>query len=135
MREIKFRAWNTDKEKMDYGDHGDFGLSASVICPLKTIPNRNGTYRTELGECFNGILLQYTGLLDKNGKEIFEGDIVMLYSYPYSKIKKGIKVCWENNGFYPFNQHDEEYGSPLDGQWCEIIGNIYENPNLLSNPQ
>ena len=47
MRTIKFRAWDSNNNRMRYGD---FGLSKGVIVELLTLPNINGTYRTELGK-------------------------------------------------------------------------------------
>jgi uncharacterized phage protein (TIGR01671 family) len=75
-------------------------------------------------------LMQYTGLKDKNGVEIYEGDIV--------KIEKEIfKIYWHDGhaGFWI-----ERIGRPMEGTWNmyyvsangEVIGNIYENPELLN---
>ncbi len=63
--------------------------------------------------------MQYTGLKDKNGKEIYEGDIVE------HLIGGTLEVKWLNHGWTPFmSWHDVEH--------YEIIGNIYENPELLA---
>lgn len=127
MREIKFRAWDK-KEKwmvspsLDYAItlHGELGkLSES------------GWWEFNDGERWmseNFVVLQYTGLKDKNGKEIYEGDIVK--EAKWGEIKK---VEWDGYRFLPFTgacDCCEDYGTWIGGE-CEVIGNIYENPELL----
>lgn len=122
MREIRFRAWDKKNKQMsvdtfgqsDWGDYlVDFGSDSRDIADE------------------NFIWLQYTGLKDKNDKEIYEGDII-----------RGIKehypdridiVAWDdyNAGFDPFYNNYEVDGAS-DRDSFEIIGNIYENPELLS---
>ncbi|KKL84776.1 hypothetical protein LCGC14_1961420, partial [marine sediment metagenome] len=70
------------------------------------------------------ILMQFTGLKDKNGKEIFEGDILKYENRNY-------EVSWmeDDGGFFAWL-----YGYSIQGGlflWTEVIGNIYENPELL----
>lgn len=109
---------------------------------------------------------QYTGLKDKNGKEIAEGDVIRHYlnSRPYSsssKIGEVIsQVVWSSGNKVSDNEHNNRvlakdpsafnsepcfttkviknvkgyrYGTWSDFSGCEIIGNIYENPELLTN--
>jgi len=112
MRAIKFRGWNKKEKKM---------------------------YQMEIFSVNNpGVeFLQFTGLIDKTGKEIYEGDIVtsthadIVPSYTWT-------VSWKDAGFYPFNDADEQghgelrwYGVREHLETFEIIGNIYENPELL----
>lgn len=67
---------------------------------------------------------QYTGLKDKNGKKIFEGDIVKSkYGVFKSKIEWNDSFC----GFFPFCNND----TGIFADECEVIGNIYENKELL----
>lgn len=123
MREIKFRAWDNYSKSMVY-----VGFS---------IPN-DGWRKIEGDKNFDLELMQFTGLLDKNGKEIYEGDIVKAF-HPteLAEIKVAGEVAWNPEsknymyaGWYikPLNKHvvlmagDVEY---------EIIGNLYENPDLL----
>lgn len=70
-------------------------------------------------------LLQFTGLLDKNGKEIYEGDMVKtkrnaVYAVEWTSFEDSTMGYGEGVGF---NIHEDDN--------CEVIGNIYENPNLL----
>ena len=125
MREIKFRAWHT-KEKR-WLDAGKFDATHNLYFWEQVI--KSGYYE----------LTQYTGLKDKNGKEIYEGDIinfqmtrVVLVDHPImtatteeTAIYQG-EVKWSEYGFRPF----------IDGKASEIevIGNIYENPELLNTP-
>ena len=96
------------------------------------------TYDEELPEDNSGfILMQYTGLKDKNDKEIYEGDIVKFNAIaPMSDIPDAFigtvefiecafYVTYGKQGFYLFDECH---------QW-EIIGNIYENPELLEEEQ
>ncbi len=127
MREIKFRAWNKEKKEMF--------LNVMVTTPnnRSTVFNLNREIAT-VNEYFS--LMQYTGLKDKNGKDVFEGDIVKcsgrgcpheviwMQSVPSSNIS-GMP------GFY-LKGLNEGYGwSFLYGIDEEVIGNIYENPELL----
>jgi len=110
MRTIKFRAWNVrEKEWFDEW----FSVSA----------DGNLLYH-ENGDSFDipkeYAVVQYTGFLDKNGKEIFEGDVIDMKSLGEQFGKR--VISWTHGGF----------NHPLDVEKCEIIGNIYENPELLS---
>ena len=121
MREIQFRAWDGktmwkifDNLRFNYAEDDTvsyditmFGVSSSTAYQAKNV-----------------ILMQYTGLKDKNGKEIFEGDYIK--SDHRWITDKGILVEWVNGGFDIFC--DSDYG--VDPEYCEVIGNIYENPEL-----
>jgi hypothetical protein len=75
-------------------------------------------------------LMQYTGLLDKNGKEIYEGDIVKRDNNDISVIYWNLKTT----GFILTPNHTKLRGEVVLGllhTQMEVIGNIYENPNLL----
>lgn len=88
----------------------------------------------------NTILMQSTGLFDKNGKEIFEGDIVKRYRSPFFKAKWEYQietVIREKASLLMGRDFGENFGTlPFDSPFAkenllEIIGNIYENPELL----
>lgn len=136
MREIKFRVWSTASEKMKSGLYlgSNMGLNA------------------------DSIVMQFTGLTDKNGKEIYEGDIVKFKTSKqdnlnefYEKIEKVLfyrGVFSIGSGkLYEWSHENGNINSPL--KWrhyivygannmymihfeIEVIGNIYESPNLLN---
>lgn len=114
MREIKFRAWEKNLKEMISVDSINF--EAGLI-------NMELAWRT-----FEEIeLMQYTGLKDSNGVEIYEGDILQNdHHFEYQVLFKG--DCWrceplKRNGF-----KNRFIGSDL-----KIIGNVYENPELLED--
>lgn len=125
MREIKFRA-------------NRFGLIGKVveinfISPEKgydyLIEDSKGNQIREWGK--NLDIMQYTGLKDKNGKEIYEGDIVKL---PYwEDCKNYISVVeWGYMGWDPYVNTNPDYDT-TSAEFSTIIGNIYENPELLED--
>ena len=113
QREIKFRAW--DGSKMQY----DFGYI--------NVTSGNAVTWSE-DEYKNWIVMQFTGLKDKNGKEIYEDDIIKYSDKTYAKndiIK--YKVIYRQGIFMIGNEQPLCYGNKS----IEIIGNIYENKDLL----
>ena len=145
MREILFRAYDTyTKTMLHVVDAIKFTKSESINII------RDGAYGVAVNMQYQPhiILMQYTGLKDKNGKEIYEGDIVQF-------IYRNVKFIGEiKYGVYTHSKCDEynchHYGYYIDTQWeayckntgfdlykaskdceCEVIGNIYENPELL----
>ena len=113
MKEIKFRAWVNEKLEYD------------IIWPY--------IEDVQLQEFFNDErfkLMQYTGLKDKQGKEIYEGDIVELQEKHWSLSWGPVEVVsFENGCFYPWGIGDWEYPSEA----YLVIGNIYENPELMKS--
>jgi uncharacterized phage protein (TIGR01671 family) len=131
MREIKFRAWDKKLKKMF-----EFELEWSKYVNHEEIqcltPVGVGNPNVENIEKPSD-LMQYTGLKDKNGKEIYEGDILnMTYHGSVSIVEPEIKVIV---GFERGSFIIEENGISLGkiGRSLEVIGNIYENPELLES--
>lgn len=136
MREIKFRAWNKEYGEMCYSTNVAL-YEKREFYPFGIIVGFSH-YPTNDWE-----LMQYTGLRDKNGKEVYEGDIVRYtFDNPDSvlstenglKIRTG-KIFWQewrasfaigcqmaNNDLFKYVRN---------GNRVEVIGNIYENPELL----
>jgi|AntAceMinimDraft_16_1070373.scaffolds.fasta_scaffold229025_2 uncharacterized phage protein (TIGR01671 family) len=108
-REIKFRAWDKEEKKMNYFDLMDLWHDMAD------------------GNCDDEVM-QFTGLHDKNGKEIYEGDIV-----DYAGLKP-IEIIWKDNGFKSKMFESEPIHLMQEGlsAFAEIIGNIYENPEQLT---
>lgn len=93
-------------------------------------------------------LMQYTGLHDKNGREIYEGDVVRVQETMdggrivclealASVIWNGERGCWGCDGEFEGHLADYAFGTVLNfmGNVCEVVGNIYENPELLEGKQ
>jgi len=109
MREIKFRAWDKVRKDMIYPQEGAIAHTGVIGC---SVGHRFG---------WEYEIMQYTGLKDKNGKEIYEGDILsdnhgIIKSIKWSSIESCM-AGWNLDGY--------------DIQCMEIIGNIYEQPELI----
>jgi uncharacterized phage protein (TIGR01671 family) len=140
-REIKFRAWDSKYQKMYYshGDnprvncfHGDWEIDlesengdtiGTVGCDEKTYP-----------------LMQYTGLKDKNGKDIYEGDVLKVElgvgysSKHYPSFTNGTQRKSIITVEFDVNYQKYNTNPPPDTNFdreFEVIGNIHENPELI----
>lgn len=135
-REFKFRTWDTINktmvwpEEIEFYSDNTFRINGGWVCP---------------GSEEDYIVMQFTGLKDKNGREIWEGDILKeddcdsLYELKFGlgKMDGGV---YKYMGFYldeinykgPFDgQGDNEYWIGRVKECFEVIGNVYENPDLL----
>ncbi|MBA7472476.1 hypothetical protein ES707_07803 [subsurface metagenome] len=146
-REIKFRVWHTESKRMFYQselddlvielrrNHQDCPRVALVLTldrgPCLAIWKAGSLISTDKFE-----LMQYTGLKDKNGKEIYEGDIVKVNDSEWGLYK----VVWFPHwaGFFREVIKASDYEpmgdkhQPLSAnQMIEVIGNVWENPELL----
>ena len=126
MKEYKFRCWDTENKEMLKVQELDFedtfyGGRLSI---------RTDQYN-DYFDIEDMILMQYTGLKDKNGKEIYEGDIVKVFTNKEWRIGK---IIYEHSEFTidVTNNKDLEYGrTSIIENLTEVIGNIYDNPELL----
>lgn len=80
------------------------------------------------------VLMQSTGLIDKNGKEIFEGDIVKMAKDVYSEPTY-YEVVRHRGGAYRLESKQHGCELWLRHTNCEVVGNIYENPELLEDKE
>lgn len=137
MREIKFRVWDKNLKEMNYDDIEDIGQDDYWYDGETEVWNVLHDANTGQ-ERF--ILMQYTGLKDNNGKEIYEGDVLRLWrSISKNGIKRGgyykpliVKYCdtWCQFVVEDYSTKDK-YGVWQQFGAFEVIGNIYENPELL----
>ena len=128
MREIKFRAWLKEDKKMENVKTLDF-TDKTIRC-LKKNEFINAYLLRRVS--FDDVeLMQYTGLKDKNGKEIYENDLISCNKY------KNIVVFFENGCFkVKYSKNDTTnvtctLDTFLEKYKCKISGNVYENKNLL----
>ena len=131
MREIKFRAWDKERKIMLQDDiypkaNRDWDLwEQSLDCMITVVE-------------MDYILMQFTGLKDRNGKEIYEGDIIKYHYFYFSNGSEIENECvcsvkWDDT-FANFDAMDKDGFAHFLGQasddGIEVIGNIYEHPEL-----
>lgn len=127
MRDIKFRIWDTENNEMLKVQELDFEPTFYGGRIAIRPDQYNDYFDTE-----DMILMQYTGLHDKNGKEIYEGDILR-----FNEVDTAI-VEWNEKYAYFMVRPIQDYyfdsdvlGHAIEYNNAEIIGNIYENEDLL----
>lgn len=142
-REIKFRIYDTDEKEMFYQEDIDY---IDFITGIVFIHQEDG-YDYLIDSRSDGKLMQYTGLKDKNGKEIYEGDILRCKCLKKCKLdscaekviqyKNSIIEWWESGCNLGYRLRDSKgktmmiKPTHLRTMEVEVIGNIYENPELL----
>lgn len=132
-RSIKFRTWDTQNKEFSEWTNRDpfFSTSHSQIFFWERVRKEDGSFDGDIiiqDHSGRFVLQQFTGLLDKNNKEIYEGDILQ-YKSRDPKFSKTL-VRWtreeeDNHPGFVVSDSSSHYGKP------EIIGNIFENPELL----
>ena len=129
-RTIKFRGYNKKNNKWIYGyylvNRGQhFVVEDGIANPLNTWED----YLVEADT-----IGQFTGLLDKNGIEIYERDIVQCDEFIY-------QVCYERKRIASFyivrygDMYRHYFGEAMEAEDCVVIGNIYDNPELINGKE
>jgi uncharacterized phage protein (TIGR01671 family) len=126
MRTIKFRAQDIASNKWLYGD---IRHHKNDVCIFEQGGHKGEQVKPET-------VGQFTGLVDKNGREIYEGDFIN-----YDGSTWGGVVQWHPNGYFFINDSYEKkcprcdsyrsLGDMLDGRPLVVIGNIHDNPDLI----
>ncbi|BBM17695.1 hypothetical protein G15_1340 [Enterococcus avium] len=119
----KFRAWHTPFKGKKFGQEMKYGRAGTLLSFAEMSPD-------------DYILMQSTGLKDKNGVEVFEGDIVKVSNHPFQKKEDSAGIEIDGNYLINWSDHSLTWlaGDLLLHQlkpYIEVIGNIYENPELL----
>ena len=124
MREILFRGMRKDTHEWAYGFYGEY-FNGKKNIPCISIVDTHAIARSICYEIIPETVGQYTGMKDKNGRRIFEGDIILPHGYKPEACPV----------FY------EDFCFRIDSNICvlcvadeediEVIGNIYDNPDLL----
>lgn len=134
MREMKFRAWSKTKGKMIYAAEAKhssdllaIGLHGLPIAVDRDSFQDGAVVGWNIDHCVT--LMQYTGLKDKNGREIYEGDILSLGKRVgvvqwYTSVENGA-------GFFISTNSERDY--KVHHAWT-VIGNIYQNPEMQASP-
>lgn len=119
MRQIKFRGKTLKTGLWIYGDLVHAHSTAHISCSYY---NNDGSFEVYPFEVDPKTVGQYTGAVDKNGKEIYEGDIIEYYAFePVQTVHMVVE----------FSECAMSYPSMLSvSEYVEVIGNIFDNPDL-----
>ena len=134
MREIKFRAWDASKKLM---------ITPTMLSPrFLSLDGKSMYIESERMQCFGGgydlkpqkfdCLMQYTGLKDKNGKEIYQDDVVRVVRNSGEFDETAYVIFYDGafrlNGIYIL---ESDLLGQLKPELLEVIGNVYENKELI----
>lgn len=138
QRIIKFRCWDLVNGKVALLDSLHFNPDLTISGVGISFPAKTGFIKEHREQGDDLILMQFTGLLDKNGKEIYEGDVVRSYcgqgEVKFGEYMAGGQDYYASGAYGFFIQRSESEDDTETLGQCEIIGNVYENPTLISHP-
>lgn len=118
MRDLEFRAWWKDTKRFLDCDEWYMTCSGAKYLHYAVMPYKDDNF----------IIEQYTGLKDKNGKKIYEGDIVR---YAIRPSRTTVVEWWSGEEEYYPCCTTSGFSLPYSEDGYEVIGNIHENPELL----
>lgn len=137
MKQIKFRVWDKERSVMSGVDQLAFGNNGELVSIYSEGPDYSNDPEALMGEkpdLDKAVLMQFTGLHDRDGVELYEGDIVDAYIHgePHGDLYKivfidgafGFKLLQTPNAKHPYAVYDYPPA-------CKLLGNIYENPELM----
>lgn len=127
---FKFRVYDKENKCMHYPSrYHNYGIVNGTVVKIESYPTANGAYlgKRIAWEFDDAVIMQSTGLKDKNGKLIFEGDIVKQNKTMYC-------VTWEKGsyGFYDIRTKITYTVEFIMSKRLEVIGNIYQDKDLLN---
>lgn len=152
MRPIKFRVWHKPEQKMHRYLKAKFGQGTNITLEGKFKDVDQVTTKTVPNDELE--IMQFTGLFDKSGNEVYEGDIVEVrhfnpkadlgLSMTSEPVTYRVQVIWYDFGFSFERRRDDgtlvsrSSGLEIHSTYyktteIEVIGNIYENPNFLNH--
>lgn len=139
MREIKFRAWDESRRLMFQNVQNVYDMQRSTQHHEEIEGVDTLIYPSSFGSLLEDddyIVMQFTGLTDRHGKEIWEGDIVFDDGgYKEGVRYMGIVTYGEWNGAPMFYSNTSIFGTPerlMLSKHTEVLGNIYEHSSLLT---
>jgi uncharacterized phage protein (TIGR01671 family) len=131
MREIKFRAWDEVNKKYWYLENNDFIIEGDGVSIFSEFSSDRINKSWELE--------QFSGLLDKNGKEIYEGDIIktewngieQIAVIQFTRASFNAKYICSSRPDFTHYTPGQGINALWWGSFSEVVGNVHENPELL----
>lgn len=123
-------------------DNGEWVIGSYANCCYQNEEDKTGhfilEYPNKFHEIYTSTICQCTGLKDKTGKLIWENDIMAAYlDDDYPEDETYIRILWRGSGFWSKEKGSEDMlqVDEFDQEHFEVIGNIFDNPELLGNEE